>query len=56
MAEQEESEAVAPKTAEPEVALRLDGSASPTLKHHTAVAVEEEPSTHLLTVLIPARE
>ncbi len=60
MAEQENPESNTPeKTAEPEFALRLDGSAPAGATHRVASAAHveaEEPSTHTLTVLIPARD
>lgn len=49
----------AEKIAEPEFVLRLDGSASAGALHQLASPVPaevEEPSTHALTVLIPARD
>jgi cellulose synthase/poly-beta-1,6-N-acetylglucosamine synthase-like glycosyltransferase len=42
----------------PEFELRLDGSAPPSAHRHTVSGIleEDEPSTHELTVLIPARD
>lgn len=56
MDEQHQPEAVNAKPTEPEFALRLDGSAASVPKQHTSTVTEEELSTHLLTVLIPARD